>query len=191
MIWKYQRIADKGSSPLVVGDHVYAQGERRLACVELATGKEAWSTTLDLSSPQYTSLVAADGKVIYAFDGLLCFAADATEYKPLFDVKFDRTGLMASEQLFRQRLKLDELEKQPQGQEKSVKLYRREVGQQGPLACASPALADGRIYLRLNTRWPATIFVCHRLNHELARRAIHRLKGTARRDANTCSARGA
>ena len=45
-----------------MGDYVYAQGKRRLACVELATGKEAWSTTLDLSSPQYTSLVAADNR---------------------------------------------------------------------------------------------------------------------------------
>jgi hypothetical protein len=149
LIWKYQRIADKGSSPLVVGDHVYAQGERRLACVELATGKEAWSTTLDLALPQYTSLVAADNKVIYAYDGLLCFTADAAAYKPLFEVKFDKTGLMASEQSFRQRLKLDELEKTPKGQEKSAKLYQREVGQQGPLPCASPALADGRLYLRL------------------------------------------
>jgi len=150
-VWKYQRIADKGSSPLVVGDHVYAQGERRLACVDLATGQEAWSTTLDLASPQYTSLVAADNKVIYAYDGLLCFAADAAAYKPLFEVKFDKTGLMASEQSFRQRLKLDELEKTPEGQEKSVKVFQREVGQQGPLPCASPALADGRLYLRLRS----------------------------------------
>ena len=87
--------------------------------------------------------------MIYAYDGLLCFTADAAAYTPLFEVKFDKSGLMASEQMFRQRLKLDELEKTPDGQEKSVKLYQREVGQHGPLPCASPALADGRLYLRL------------------------------------------
>jgi len=147
--WKYQRLADKGSSPVVVGEHVYAQGERRLACVALASGDEAWSTTLDLATPQYTSLVAADGKVFYALDGLLCFAADPTAYKPLIEAKFDRTGQMASERFFRQRLKIDEMEKTPDGMEKAQKLFQREVTQQGPLACASPAVADGRLYLRL------------------------------------------
>lgn len=152
LVWKYQRLADKGSSPVVVGDYVYAQGERRLACVELANGHEAWNTTLDLESPQYTSLVAGDGKVIYAYNGLIMFAADPAEYRPLIDAKFDKQGLMAPEKLFRQRLKLDEVERGPGGQEQALKIYQREISNQGPLPCSSPALAGGRLYLRLRDR---------------------------------------
>jgi len=147
--WTYQRISDKGSSPVVVGDYVYVQGEKRIACVELATGQEAWSTTLDLASPQYTSLIAADGKVIYAYDGLLCFAADPKEYHPLFETKFDKQGLMATDAELRKQLKLDEIEKKPNGLEESTRVYQREVGSQGPVACTSPAIVDGRLILRL------------------------------------------
>jgi outer membrane protein assembly factor BamB len=151
-VWAYQRASDKGSSPVVVGNHVYVQGEKRLACVDLATGDEQWNTTLDLSSPQYTSLVAVDGKVIYAFDGLLCFAADPREFRPLIVAKFDKTGLMATEQSHRQHLKLDEVEKKDNGLEEATRIFKREVGDQGPLACTTPAVADGRLYLRLRDR---------------------------------------
>jgi outer membrane protein assembly factor BamB len=133
----------------VVGDYVYAQGEKRVACVSLATGEEQWNVTLDLASPQYTSLVAADGKVIYAYDGLIAFAADPKEYRPLIEAKFDKQGLMATEATLRKILKLDEIEKKTNGLEESQKIYQREIGNQGPLKCTSPAIADGRLYLRL------------------------------------------
>jgi outer membrane protein assembly factor BamB len=147
--WAYQRIADKGSSPVVVGGYVYAQGERRLCCVNLDTGEEAWSATLDLASPQYTSLVAGNDKVFYAYDGLLIFAADAHEYRPLITAKIDKQGLLAGEPEIRRRLKLDELERTPGGLEKSTRLFQQEIGNQGPLPCSSPALVDGKLYLRL------------------------------------------
>jgi outer membrane protein assembly factor BamB len=147
--WAYQRIADKGSSPVVVDGHVYAQGERRMACVDLQTGKEDWNTLLDLNTPQYTSVVAADHKIIYAFDGVLIVAADPREYRPVIEAKIDRHTLLASEATFRRQLKLDALEKEPDGLEKSVKLYQREVGQHGPVPCTSPAIVDGKLYLRL------------------------------------------
>ncbi len=148
-LWVYNGLGDKGSSPVVVGDYVYAQGEKRLACVELASGTAAWTAQLDLTNPQYTSLVAVDGKVLYAYDGLLCFAANPQEYQPLVQAKFDRAGLIASEAFFRQKLGLDKLEKEAGGLEKSVKLFKQEVGDQGPLPCTSPAIVDGRLYLRL------------------------------------------
>jgi outer membrane protein assembly factor BamB len=151
-VWAYRGAADKGSSPVVVGDNVYVQGEKRLACVNLKTGDEQWNTTLDLASPQYTSLVAVDGKVMYAYDGLLCFAADPTEFRPLMDAKFDKTGLMAPESVHREKLKLAEVEAKENGLEESMKIFKREVSDQGPLACTSPALADGRLYLRLRDK---------------------------------------
>jgi outer membrane protein assembly factor BamB len=147
--WVYQRIADKGSSPVVVDGYVYVQGERRLACVDLATGEEGWSTLLDLNTPQYTSLVAADRKVFYTHDGVLCVAADPAEYRPLVQGKINKHGLLATEASFRKMLKLDELEKSPDGLEKSLKVYQQEVGNHGPLVCASPAIVDGRLYVRL------------------------------------------
>lgn len=147
--WAYQRIADKGSSPVAIDGHVYAQGERRLCCVNLDTGTEAWSTMLDLASPQYTSLIGGAGKVIYAFDGLLMFAADASEFRPLIAAKFDKQGLMASEAELRRQLKLAEVEAGPNGQERALRVFQQEVTNQGPLPCSSPALVDGKLYVRL------------------------------------------
>jgi outer membrane protein assembly factor BamB len=146
--WTSQRMGDKGSSPVVVGDYVYVQGEKKIACVDLKTGEETWNTTLDLASPQYTSLIAADGKVIYAYDGVLCFAAEPKEFQRLYETKFDKQGRMATEESLRKQLKLDEVEKKPNGLEESTRIYQREVSNQGPVACTSPAIVDGRLILR-------------------------------------------
>lgn len=146
--WICQKMGDKGSSPVVLGDHVYVQGEKRLSCVDLKTGEETWSTTLDLASPQYTSLVAADGKVIYAYEGVLCFAAEPQEFRRLYETKFDKQGLMVTEKALRKQLKLDEVERKPNGLEESTLIYQREVSNQGPVACTSPAIVDGRLILR-------------------------------------------
>ncbi len=147
--WEFHGTADKGSSPVAVGNHVFVQGERRLVCVNLETGRADWSTTLDLSRPQYTSLIAADGKVFYALEGLLCFDASPEGFEPLIDAKMNAAGLMAPESLFRASLGLDALEKEPGGLEKSVRLLQKTIGRQGPVACVTPAIADGRLYLRV------------------------------------------
>ena len=148
--WVYQRIQDKGSSPVIVDGYVYVQGEKRLACLDLQSGEAAWTASLNLPSPQYTSLIATPSQVLYAYDGLLAFRATPAAYEPLYMAKFHKSGLMAEEPTLRQMLRLDEIEKQPDGLEKSLKLMQREVGSQGPLRCASPALTDGRLYLRMN-----------------------------------------
>ena len=147
--WTYQRVADSGSCPVVVDGHVYVQGERRLACVDLETGVDQWMTDLDISRPRYTSLVAADGKVVYAFDGVLCFAADPEEFKQLMNAKIDANGLLAEEAAFRKQLKMDELEKTAEGQKQAERIWRDKFNNAGTLACSSPAIADGRLYLRL------------------------------------------
>lgn len=147
--WTFNGCQDKGSSPVVVGDFVFVQGEKRLACVNLETGDDEWMTTLDLGRPQYTSLVAADSKVYYALEGMLCFDATPTGFQPLIEAKFDDTGLMATEASFRERLGLAALEKEQDGFRKAEKLYNSKIGRQGPLDCASPAIADGRIFIRL------------------------------------------
>ena len=148
-LWTYHGVQDKGSSPVVVNGHVFVQGERRLACVDLETGKADWMVTLNYRQPQYSSLVAADGRVFYALEGLLCFNATPEKFQPLIDAKMDGSGLLAAEKFYRELLELDELEKQPGGLEKSQKLLQKKIGQHGPLQCASPALADGKIFIRL------------------------------------------
>lgn len=148
-LWTSPGVADKGSSPVVLSGHVYIQGDKRLACVDLETGKREWSATLDLARPQYTSPVAADGKVFYARDGLLCVAADPQKYTPLIEAKLNESGLMATEPQMRKLLGLADLEKQKGGQEKALRLYDKAVGKHGPLECATPAIADGRLYIRL------------------------------------------
>ncbi len=147
--WTCNRTADSGSSPVVVGDHVYVQGERRLACVNLSDGKAAWMTNLDMNRPRYTSLIAADGKVFYGFEGVLAFAASADKFQQLMNAKVDATGLLADEQTFRKMLKMDELEKTAEGQAQAERLWRDKIGKSGPVACTTPAIANGKMYVRL------------------------------------------
>jgi outer membrane protein assembly factor BamB len=146
-VWTYNGCQDKGSSPVVVNNHVFVQGEKRIACVNLETGDEEWRTTIDLGRPQYTSLVAADNKVFYALEGVLAFAAIPDEFTPIINAKVDADGLIASEATLRKLHGIDELEKQDQAA--AEKLYQSKIGHQGPVECATPAIADGRFYLRM------------------------------------------
>jgi hypothetical protein len=82
----------------------------------------------------------------------LIVAADPEEYHPLIEAKVDKQGLMAPEAQLRSKLKLDELAREPGGEQKALKLWQGQVGNQGPLPCASPAVVDGRLILRLRDR---------------------------------------
>ena len=143
-LWRYRGLQDKGSSPLVVNGYVYVQGETRVACVDLDSGEAAWTDYMDLNKAQYSSPIAADGKVFYAFGTVLCFRATPGEFQPLYDARFDESHLMGSEESFRRVLNLegvsaDEAEQQMQ----------RHVGRHGTLQCSSPAISDGRLYVRM------------------------------------------
>ena len=116
--------------------------------VDLKTGKAAWRGTLDIARPRYSSLIAADGKVFFAFEGLIAVKAQANEFKMLMNAKVNRQGLLADEEAFRRKLGIDELEKTPEGQKEAQRLLRREFGG-GPLPCATPAIANGKMFLRI------------------------------------------
>ncbi len=118
--WHYTQLADQGSSPVIVGAHVYAQGGNTLACLSLEDGSVAWQAQLDREQPRFTSLIAADGKVLYTYGGFLSFAADPAGYKPLADGRFLTNGILAT----------------------------RPGTTGAPLDHASPALADGRLFIR-------------------------------------------
>jgi outer membrane protein assembly factor BamB len=151
-LWAFRGAADSGSSPVVVDQFVYVQGESRLACVDLESGKAAWQTLLDLNRPRYTSLVAADEKVFYVFDGLLSIKATPEKFSPLISAKFDEEGRAHSEDYFRAALKMDELERTAEGQQRALEVWQENIGRHGPLDCASPAVVDGRMYIRLKSR---------------------------------------
>jgi len=152
LLWTYRGVADAGSSPVVVGDHVFAQGDRRLVCVDLKRGRVQWRTTLTVSNPRYTSLIAADDKVFFAVDGLLCFAATGDEYQPLIQAQIDEEGLLASDEYYRKLLGMDELERTAEGQQKAVRLWRKKLGANSPQTCVTPAVADGKLFLRTRSR---------------------------------------
>lgn len=149
--WGYSGISDPGSSPVVLDGRVFVQGEKRLACLDLETGEPVWTADLNLHDPRYTSLVAGDGKVFYALDGVLAFPTDADEFAPLWRGKLDRTGLLVEEQTFRKELDADQLESTAEGQKKFEKLWRERFSGGGPVTCTSPALAGGRLYVRTNS----------------------------------------
>ena len=150
LLRKYQKIADPGSSPVVVDEHVYVQGERQLACLRVEDGKPMWTEALDFKDPRYTSLLAADGKVFYALESLFTFAADPTEFRLLYRGLFNREGLLAEEKSHRELLGLERVNVSLEGETEADKQWRKAM-EAGPVACTTPALSDGRLFVRLRS----------------------------------------
>lgn len=151
-LWSYHGAADKGSSPVVVDDHVYLQGERTFACVDLKTGEEKWKELLSLRTPEYTSLVAADGKILYACEGFFWYAADPTTFRMLAPGLFNEQAIIATEAQHRAMIKAKHnLTDSDADQKKLNGLFEKSVGRRhGPLRCASPAFYQGLMFIRLN-----------------------------------------
>jgi hypothetical protein len=82
---------------------------------------------------------------------LTVFRATPQGFEPLIQARFNAEGLMAGEAQLRRLLRLDEIEREPNGQEKALRIFDREIGRQGPLKCATPAIAEGRLYVRTNS----------------------------------------
>jgi outer membrane protein assembly factor BamB len=147
-LWQYQGAGDPGSSPVVVGSSLYVQGERRLACVGFKTGQEQWATQLNLKDPRFTSLLAADNKVFYACEGVLCFEATPAEFKPLYIAHLNADGVLGTEETQRRLLNLDALEKEKDGTKKAEQRWRSQVESKGPAKATTPAFWNGKLYIR-------------------------------------------
>ena len=147
-LWQYRGVADSGSTPVISNGLVFAQGERRLACIDLSDGREQWMTMLDMNRPRYSSLISADNQVFYGFDGVLAFKASKKEFTPTMRAKIDRDGLLADEEVFREKLGINNLERTAEGQIEAEKLWNRQFSN-GPLVCTTPAIADGVLFIRL------------------------------------------
>lgn len=101
------------------------------------------AASLDLHKPQYTSLVVADGKVFYANESLICWNADPGEFRTVFDGRFAKSRELATLEQFREQLS------PTAASPEEVELRLAEHLGNPPLGCASPAFAQGHIYLRL------------------------------------------
>jgi hypothetical protein len=47
---------------------------------------------------------------------------------------------------------MDELERTGEGQQQALKVWQENIGRHGPLDCASPAFADGKLFVRLKSK---------------------------------------
>ena len=150
-LWKYQRLSDPGASPVVAAGLVLVPGDRQLACVSLKDGSPLWRTRLDLSNPRYTSPVAIEdptrgdtaggGVGLYTFGRLLAFDLTDEEFRPRFDLAVGPGGAAKTEDRWREDLNIDRAD---------LGRFEKEVDRVGLLPCASPAVADGRLFVRLN-----------------------------------------
>lgn len=146
--WQFQRAADSGSTPVVRGESVFVQGDKRIAKVNLTDGSTVWQTTMRISNPRYTSLVAAGDQVFYSWEGMLTFDAESETFQTIYDAEIDSDGVLITAEDLRVKLKLDEVAAS-QGLAASEKIWQQKAIKTGPLGCSSPAFSDGRIVVRL------------------------------------------
>jgi len=147
-LWIYQRVTDKGSTPVVTDTHVYVQGERKLACVDLETGSQQWTGNLDMENPQWSSPIGAGDVGFYAYDGLMAFRLSPEAFEPLFEARMNKEFLLADDDLFQAAYGLDDDNLDAEDRKKAYVAYQQNVGKQGPLKCATPAFDAGFLYLR-------------------------------------------
>ena len=150
MRWQFRGAADSGSCPVVRDGHVFVQGEKRLAKVRLEDGKRIWQSTMRISTPRYSSLIAAGDQVIYGWEGILSFDANADRYQQNYDAEIDSDSVLIDGDDLRTKLGLAEIERGEGGLAKAESLWQRNAVKSGPLRCSTPALSDGRLVVRLN-----------------------------------------
>ncbi|MGB7346146.1 MAG: PQQ-binding-like beta-propeller repeat protein [Pirellulaceae bacterium] len=148
-VWQFQRAADSGSTPVVRGDEVFVQGEKRVAKIKLSDGKAVWQTTLKISTPKYTSLIGAGDQIFYGWEGILAFDAQGDDFRQLYDAEIDSRGRLIRGDDLRAFLKLDEVGADADGLARSEKLWQKEAVKSGPLGCCTPAFSQGHLVVRL------------------------------------------
>ena len=147
--WRFQRVADQGSTPAIADQAVFVQGERRVAKVRLSDGDTLWQTNLKVSNPRYTSPIVVGDQLLYAWEGVIAMDAAGDRAETLYHARIDSDGQLIGTEQLRQRLELDQLERTQDGLAEAERLWQREAIRSGPLACATPAFADGLLVVRL------------------------------------------
>ena len=129
-----------------------SQAGGSLICLGLDDGRERWRLPIAAPDPRYTSPVVADGKVFFAAEGLLCARAVADVKEPLFDGCMRANGGLMDRAAARKDLGIDELERSADGRTQAEQVWQKEVVKSGPLKCVTPALCDGKLYVRTGSR---------------------------------------
>jgi outer membrane protein assembly factor BamB len=149
LLWQFRGAADSGSTPVVAKTHVFVQGEKRLAKVDLEKGDRVWQTTMSIATPRYTSPIVVGDQLLFAWEGLLAYAAETDNDRLLYDAKIDSGGRLISEDDLRRDLGIDELERSEEGRKEAEKLWQKRAISSGPLRCSTPAFSDGHLVVRL------------------------------------------
>lgn len=157
--WRFQGTADSGSTPVLRGEFVFVQGDKRIAKLRLSDGKTLWQKTLRVSNPRYTSLIAAGGQLLYGWEGILAIDAESDAYQVLYDAEIDSERVLIGPDDLRKKLGMNSLG----SLEEAEKVWQKKAIATGPLACATPAFSDGRIVLRLRDS-----LVCYELARKQA-----------------------
>jgi outer membrane protein assembly factor BamB len=147
--WQFQRAADSGSTPVVRGDAVFVQGEKRLAKVRLLDGDTEWQTTLKISNPRYTSLIAAGNQVFFGWEGLLAFQAEGDRFEKIYEAKIDSDRRLIGTEDLREKLQGNQAGSDSDGAGKAEERWQKNAVATGPLACSTPAISGGLMVLRL------------------------------------------
>ena len=147
--WQFQRAADSGSTPVVRGDAVFVQGEKRLAKVRLLDGDTEWQTTLKISNPRYTSLIAAGNQVFFGWEGLLAFQAEGDRFEKIYEAKIDSDRRLIGTEDLREKLQGNQAASDSDGAGKAEERWQKNAVATGPLACSTPAISGGLMVLRL------------------------------------------
>lgn len=141
--WVYSGVADQGGSPVAVAGLAFATGDRKVCCVDLASGEEQWKATLALAKPRYTSLMAVGDQVLYPWGGLVAFEAKRDNFSLLYEGKLNEQLLLATKAAHEQALGIADL---PDAER--LKTYRDKVEKHGTMPCVNAAIAAGKIILR-------------------------------------------
>jgi outer membrane protein assembly factor BamB len=91
-LWTIDTLADRGASPIIVGEHVYALAKKKGLCIELRTGKVRWEKKVETN--EIVAPVLLDGKLFLEGPkgSIQMLAPSAEEYKRLALAK---VGLVA------------------------------------------------------------------------------------------------
>ena len=150
LLWQFRGAADSGSTPVVAETHVFVQGEKRLAKIDLESGDRVWQTTMSIATPRYTSPIVVGNQLLFAWEGLLSYAAETGDARLHYDAKIDSRGRLISEEDLRRDLGIGELERSDGGREEAEKLWQKNAIGSGPLRCSTPAFSDGHLVVRLS-----------------------------------------
>ena len=145
-LWSYHRAADPGSSPSVSGETVVVAGDATLTCLDLETGKPIRRDRLDLAKSEFSSPLIVGDRVILADQGLWIVRPTAGKGDQAIEARFNAAGVMATPDQHREWIGLGKLDST-----KRETVWKSEVLDRGLVECTSPAMADGRLILRLKT----------------------------------------